>query len=40
MRVFIMACIAAGAIAVVAAFALNTFQESAQVAFSTSSVRI
>ncbi len=40
MRVFITACIAAGLIAVVAAFALNTFQESAQTAFATVGVRI
>lgn len=40
MRVFITACIFAAAVAVVAALALNAFQESAQVAFSTSAVRL
>jgi hypothetical protein len=40
MRVFIMACVVAAGIAVVGAYALNAFQESAQVAFSTSGVRI
>ncbi len=40
MRVFITACIAAAAIAVVAALALSAVQESAQIAFSTSAVRI
>jgi len=40
MRVFFTACIAAAVIAVIAALVLNTFQESAAVAFSTSAVRI
>ena len=40
MRVFLAACIAAVAVAVVAAVALDTMQDSASVAFSTSSVRI
>ena len=40
MRVFITACIVAAVIAVVGAFALNAFQESADVAFSTVGVRI
>jgi hypothetical protein len=40
MRVFITACIAAAVIAVLAAMALNTIQEPASVAFSTSAVRI
>jgi len=40
MRVFFTACIAAVAIAVIAAVVLDQVQESAGVAFSTSSVRI
>jgi hypothetical protein len=40
MRVFIAACIAAAVIAVIAALALNTIQKPADVAFSTSAVRI
>jgi hypothetical protein len=40
MRIFFTACIAAAVIAVIAALALNTFQESASVAFSTSAVRL
>ncbi len=40
MRAFVAACIVAAVVAVIAAFALNAFQESAQVAFSTVSVRI
>jgi len=40
MRVFFAACIAAVIVAVLAAVALNTVQDSAAIAFSTSSVRI
>ena len=40
MRVFFTACIAAAVIAVIAALALSSVQESASVAFSTSAVRI
>jgi hypothetical protein len=40
MRVFLVAIIAAAVIAVIAALALNSFQESASVAFSTSAVRL
>ena len=40
MRVFIVACIAAAVLAVVAAMALNTLQEPVASAFATSSVRI
>jgi len=40
MRVFVTACIAAAVIAIVAALALNSIQEPASVAFSTSAVRI
>ena len=40
MRVFITACIAAAAIAVVAALALDTLQKPVDSAFATSSVRI
>ena len=40
MRVFITACIAAAAIAVVAALALDTIQKPVESAFATSSVRI
>jgi hypothetical protein len=40
MRIFLTACVAAAVIAVVAALVLNTFQESASVAFSTSAVRL
>jgi hypothetical protein len=40
MRVFITACIAAAVIAVIAALALETIQKPADVAFSTSAVRI
>jgi hypothetical protein len=40
MRAFITACIVAAAVATIAAFALNAFPDSAQVAFSTVGVRI
>jgi hypothetical protein len=40
MRVFVFACIAAGAIAVVGAFVLAGIQDSADRAFSTSAVRL
>ncbi len=40
MRSFITACIAAVVIAVVAALALNAMQRPADVAFSTTAVRI
>jgi hypothetical protein len=40
MRVFITACIAAAAIAVIGALALNAIQKPVDVAFSTSAVRI
>jgi hypothetical protein len=40
MRSFIAACIAAVAIAVVGAVALNFFQEPAMIAFKTESVRL
>ncbi len=40
MRSFIIACVAAIVLAVVAAYALNAFQEPVSVAFSTQSVRI
>ena len=40
MRAFVVACIAAVGVAVVAAVVLDSFQDSAAVAFSTSSVRI
>jgi hypothetical protein len=40
MRVFIMACVAAAAIALGAAAVLYYFQEPAAVAFSTSAVRL
>jgi hypothetical protein len=40
MRSFIASCIAAILIAVLGAIALDHFQESARVAFSTSSVRL
>jgi hypothetical protein len=40
MRSFILACLAAVAIAIVGAFALNSIQKSASVAFTTESVRV
>ena len=40
MRVFIIACVAAGVIAVVAALALNAVPDTAKVAFSTVGVRL
>ena len=40
MRSFIVACIAAVAIAVIGAFALNYFQEPAAAAFATEMVRL
>jgi hypothetical protein len=40
MRSFILACVAAVAIATLGAFALNSFQQSAAVAFTTESVRV
>jgi len=40
MRAFIVACITAAVIAVVAALALNAMQEPVESAFATSSVRI
>jgi hypothetical protein len=40
MRSFIVACIAAAIIATGAAFVLNHYQESAEMAFKTGSVRI
>jgi hypothetical protein len=40
MRSFIAACVAAAAIAVIGALALNAAQEPAAVAFSTESVRL
>ena len=40
MRMFITACIAAAVVAVIAAIALSSFQETVQTAFSTSAVRL
>jgi hypothetical protein len=40
MRVYIAACFAAAIIAIAAVFILNSFQEPASVAFSTSAVRL
>jgi len=40
MRVFLVACVIAAAIAIGGAYALNTIQRNAEVAFSTSAVRI
>jgi hypothetical protein len=40
MRIFFTAVIAAAVIATIAALVLNSFQESASVAFSTSAVRL
>jgi hypothetical protein len=40
MRVYVGACFAAAIIAIVAVIVLNSFQESASVAFSTSAVRL
>ena len=40
MRAFIIACVAAAVIAVIAAFALEAVQEPVSTAFSTSAVRI
>jgi len=40
MRSFILACLAAVAIAIMGAFALNSFQQSVSVAFTTESVRV
>jgi hypothetical protein len=40
MRSFILACLAAVAIAIIGAFALNSFQKSVSVAFTTESVRV
>ena len=40
MKVFVIACVAAIVIAVAGSFALNSVQESAAQAFSTSSVRV
>ena len=40
MRSFILACLAATVIAVVGAFILDSFQESASVAFATESARV
>jgi len=40
MRSFILACLAAVAIAIMGAFALNSFQQGVSVAFTTESVRV
>jgi hypothetical protein len=40
MRVFVVACIAAAVIALIAVAVLNHYQEPVQVAFSTSGVRL
>jgi hypothetical protein len=40
MRAFVFACIAAVAIAIIGMFVLNSIQESADRAFSTSAVRL
>jgi hypothetical protein len=40
MRVFIAACITAGVLAIVGAVALSKVQEPAQVAYSTTGVRL
>jgi hypothetical protein len=40
MRSFILACLAAVAIATVAVFALDSFQEGASAAFATEAVRV
>jgi hypothetical protein len=40
MRVFVVACIAAAVIALIAVGVLNHYQEPVQVAFSTSGVRL
>ncbi len=40
MKSFIVACIAAVLLAVIGSFALSAFQESADKAFSTTSVRL
>jgi hypothetical protein len=40
MRVYLVACCVAAVIAIVGYFALNKFQETVQVAFSTSGVRL
>ena len=40
MRSFVLACLAAAVIAVLGAFALDSFQEAVSVAFATESARV